>query len=95
MISNEVDCTSWVVYSVVPQHKFLSIVDMGRFSEWMAHETFAETRRRIFVKTPQLKALLEEMDDFANTSLDEPTAPMHHNDVDETFSFSKLLRGKR
>ena len=37
----------------------------------MAHETFAESRRRTFISTPELEELILQLTDFAVSCLDE------------------------
>nr|XP_006820707.1 PREDICTED: uncharacterized protein LOC100366770 [Saccoglossus kowalevskii] len=57
------------------------ILGMGgeQFQEWMAHEAFAETRRRVFVSTPDIQALYAKLDEFAESLLDES-----HEDITDT-----------
>ena len=54
--------------------------DSERFTEWMAHETFAETRRRIFVRTPEIDKVFHKLTKFALMSLNDdeamPTEPI-------------------
>lgn len=71
-----------------------SLTDSDRFAEWMAHETFAETRRRIFVKTPEIDDLFTELTDFALSSLEEPPAKGGAVETD-SFSFSSQFRKSR
>ena len=65
------------------------------FEEWMAHETFAETRRQIFIRTPELEGLLEEMSEFACSALlpQSPDTSAEQEQV-QSYSFSSLLRKK-
>ncbi len=56
----------------------LTIVDADNFADWMAHETFAETRRRAFVKSRGIDAIFRDLSAFALTarpSCDEPETP--------------------
>ena len=50
---------------------FSLTTDADNFAEWMAHETFAETRRRAFVKSPIIDDIFDKLTQFAKTSLDE------------------------
>ena len=47
------------------------VLDAENFAEWMAHETYAETRRRAFVKSSQIDQIFQTLTDFARTSLDQ------------------------
>ncbi|XP_019634220.1 PREDICTED: uncharacterized protein LOC109477408 [Branchiostoma belcheri] len=51
-------------------------LDVGgeSFRQWAAHESFAETRRRIFVSTPELERLNSQLDEHALSGAAQPSA---------------------
>ena len=52
------------------------VTDSEQFHEWMAHEAYAETRRRVFVQTPHVSELFEQLDAHGILALQE--------DIEET-----------
>ncbi|XP_022099088.1 uncharacterized protein LOC110983816 isoform X2 [Acanthaster planci] len=54
-----------------PLHDVTSDVDSEQFHEWMAHEAYAETRRRVFVQTSHISELFEQLDAHGILALEE------------------------
>ncbi|XP_072180512.1 tetratricopeptide repeat protein 41-like [Diadema setosum] len=48
-------------------------VDGEHFREWTVHEAYAETRRRVFVKTPEIGKLFQQVTDHCKASINTPT----------------------
>ncbi|XP_038054126.1 tetratricopeptide repeat protein 41-like isoform X2 [Patiria miniata] len=55
-----------------PLHDVTTDVDGEQFREWTAHEAYAETRRRVFVQTPHISKLFDQLDAHAFLALKEP-----------------------
>ncbi len=45
--------------------------DSELFQEWAAHEAYAETRRRVFIKTDNLKELWEKLHQHGESAMEE------------------------
>ena len=48
-------------------------LDGELFREWAAHEAYAETRRRVFIQTPNIYDLYEKLDDQGVKALNDDT----------------------
>ena len=55
----------------------------------MAHETYAETRRRAFVKSSSIDEIFQKLTDFARTALDQQDEPESHLSKREMFALHK------
>ncbi len=58
----------------------------------MAHETYAETRRRAFIKTPGMTDLFLELSKFALSALEEPTTTAADNETKHRNDIRAMLR---
>ncbi|XP_033647263.1 uncharacterized protein LOC117306832 [Asterias rubens] len=56
-----------------PLQDFTTDVDGELFREWAAHEAYAETRRRVFIQTPNIYDLYEKLDDQGVKALNDDT----------------------
>lgn len=65
------------------------LLDADNFAEWMAHETYAETRRRAFVKSSKIDEIFTKLTDFARTSLDQHEEPESQLSRREMFALHK------
>nr|XP_054750859.1 uncharacterized protein LOC129256719 [Lytechinus pictus] len=71
-----------------PLDELLGDVDGEQFREWAAHEAYAETRRRVFVLTPEIQKLFTKMTDHCEEWMDPTTTA---EKVDEWV----IVKGKK
>ncbi|XP_077983665.1 uncharacterized protein LOC144438489 isoform X2 [Glandiceps talaboti] len=71
------------------------VAGMGgeQFQEWMAHEAFAETRRRVFVTTPEIQSLYSKLDDFARSALEYPSTQSVGRSAHQNSSTQSVSNG--
>jgi len=67
---------------------------MNSVNEWICHEAFAESRRRVYISTPELAGLFNDLTEFALTSLEEPPPMEDEKPISRAQSYSSLLRRK-
>ncbi|KAK3585947.1 hypothetical protein CHS0354_038489 [Potamilus streckersoni] len=72
------------------------VIEIEEYREWIAHESFAENCRQVFITSPDLNCIMEELTSFAIGVLDEqysemeisiPVQPRYRN-----YSISSILR---
>ncbi|XP_061187631.1 uncharacterized protein LOC133195719 isoform X1 [Saccostrea echinata] len=72
----------------------LSSFESEEYTEWVANEVFAESRRQVFVTSVELNGLKEKMTSFALEVLDENVYEIEEKMIERPYSILNLLKKK-
>ena len=72
----------------------MTFTDSEEYREWVAHETFADIRKRVFITSPEINSLMDEMTRFANSALDETAYEQEEPIIERPYSITNILRKK-
>lgn len=83
----------WVLLDITTTPPLAFLAASAGYIEWQAHESFAESRRRLYSSTPEIKATMRRLTEFAVSCLDEPVSdPVVESFTHRAHSFSKFLK---
>ncbi|KAL3853010.1 hypothetical protein ACJMK2_016596 [Sinanodonta woodiana] len=73
-----------------------SVIETEEYREWISHESFAENHRQVFVTSPDLNCVMEELTNFAIGVLDDQYSEMENfvpvQSRYRNYSISSILR---
>nr|XP_022299968.1 uncharacterized protein LOC111108403 isoform X2 [Crassostrea virginica] len=72
----------------------LSTLESEEYSEWVANEVFADSRRQVFVTSVELNQLKQKMTSFALEVLDETLFETEEKMVEKPYSILNVLKKK-
>ncbi|XP_060075451.1 putative tetratricopeptide repeat protein 41 isoform X2 [Ylistrum balloti] len=72
----------------------VTTLDTEDYQEWVCNEMFAESRRKVFVNSVDIKTLHDEMTTFAKAALDDPPEEVQE-EVDRFKSYSIVTKLKK
>ena len=70
------------------------VLESEEYSEWVANEVFADSRRQVFVTSAELNQLKQKMTSFALEVLDETLFETEEKMVEKPYSILNVLKKK-